>query len=69
MHAPWTPSNTILPRDGEPVEFFLDNRETAMSGVYVRQAFRSRWTDYEVGRVRTWRNAEVASNGGAQCCA
>jgi hypothetical protein len=39
----------------------LDGRSVAMDGTYDRQTFRSRWTDYEVQRVRTWRLADANS--------
>lgn len=58
MSAQWVTSATGLPHQGESVEFMLDGRSVAMDGTYDRQTFRSRWTDYEVQRVRTWRLAD-----------
>jgi hypothetical protein len=80
MDAQWVASSAGLPNEGQPVEFMLEDREIAMDGTYVQQTFRSRWTDYGVERVRTWRSAGVASfaddtcaidmaPGGAQCAA
>lgn len=57
MYAPWVTSSTGLPHEGQPVEFFLDGREVAMDGTYAQRIFRSRWSDYEAERVRTWRSA------------
>ncbi|MHB8310944.1 hypothetical protein [Metallibacterium sp.] len=58
MYAPWVTSSTALPDEGQAVEFVLDGREVAMGGVYVQRTFRSRWSGYEVERVRTWRSAD-----------
>ena len=59
MSAQWVTSATGLPHQGESVEFMLDGRSVAMDGTYDRQTFRSRWTGYEVQRVRTWRLADA----------
>jgi len=61
MSAQWVTSATSLPHQGESVEFMLDGRSVAMDGTYDRQTFRSRWTGYEVQRVRTWRLADANS--------
>jgi hypothetical protein len=63
MSAQWVSSATGLPHDGESVEFVLDGRDVAMDGTYDRQTFRSRWSGYEVQRVRTWRPADIDSPG------
>lgn len=63
MYAPWVTSSTALPDEGQSVEFVLDGREVAMGGIYVQRTFRSRWTGYEVERVRTWRSADVDPPG------
>jgi len=55
----WVPSSAALPREGQPVEFVLDDRAVAIDGTYARQIFRSRWTEYEIARVRTWRVVEA----------
>jgi len=57
MSIEWVASSFGLPREGEPVEFILDGRDVVMDGTYVQQIFRSRWTGYEVDRVRTWRSS------------
>jgi hypothetical protein len=61
MYTPWVRSSSVLPREGQPVEFVLDNREVAIDGTYAGQIFRSRWTDYEVARVGSWRLATSSS--------
>jgi hypothetical protein len=61
MSAQWVTSATGLPHQGESVEFMLDGRDVAMDGTYDRQTFRSRWTGYEVQRVRTWRLVDANS--------
>lgn len=48
-----------LPHEGQPVEFVLEGRDVPITGTYVAQTFRSRWSDYSVERVRTWRSAAV----------
>ena len=48
---------TGLPKQGQAVEFVLDDRDVAMLGTYDRQMFRSRWSEYAINRVRTWRSA------------
>ena len=62
MSAEWVASSAALPHDGEPVEFVLDGRKVAMDGTYARQTFQSRWSGYDVQRVRTWRPADVESS-------
>lgn len=49
--------SVALPHEGEQVEFVLEGREVPMVGTYAQQTFRSRWSDYDVARVRTWRSA------------
>ena len=61
MSAQWVTSASGLPHQGESVEFMLDGRSVAMDGTYDRQAFRSRWTEYDIQRVRTWRLADAHS--------
>jgi len=56
MSSQWVASAAGLPPNGQPVEFVLDGREVAMLGTYVQQTFWSRWSGYDVQRVRTWRS-------------
>ena len=56
MNTDWNHSSNGLPREGQQIEFLLDHRSVAMEGTYVRQAFRSHWTEYTVDRVRSWRD-------------
>jgi hypothetical protein len=64
MQAPWIRSCAALPREGQPVEFIPDDRDVAIDGTYAGQAFRSRWTEYDLDRVGTWRlsNPKIAAN-------
>jgi len=55
MQAPWVRSGAALPREGQLVEFIPDDRNVAIDGTYAGQAFRSRWTEYDLDRVGTWR--------------
>ena len=57
MKTAWILSSTALPRDGQPIEFVLDNREVAIAGTYAGQIFQSRWTSYDLERVGAWRLA------------
>ena len=59
MSTAWVASSVALPPEGESVEFVLDGREVAMDGTYTHQSFRSRWSGYDVQRVRTWRHAGI----------
>jgi hypothetical protein len=65
MTVEWIASSLGLPHEGEPVEFFLDGRDVALEGTYVRQIFRSRWNGYEVDRVNTWRSSEARAHAAA----
>ena len=47
-----------LPQEGQSVEFILDGRDISMVGTYAEQTFRSRWSAYDVKRVRSWRSAD-----------
>ena len=56
MDADWMQSSGGLPRDGEQVEFVLDDRTMAMRGTYTLPSFHSHWAEYGVERVHRWRN-------------
>ena len=56
MYADWIFSSNGLPHQGQQIEFLLDFRNVAMNGTYIHQAFRSHWAEYDVARVRSWRN-------------
>lgn len=58
----WVMSAANLPHNGQPVEFVLDGREVAIIGKYVQQTFWSRWSGYDIQRVRTWRSADPAGS-------
>jgi hypothetical protein len=60
MSIEWVTSSAALPHDGDYVEFVLDGREVALDGTYRHLAFQSRWSEYDVQRVRTWRPVEFA---------
>ena len=61
MDTQWVRSSTALPRDGQPIEFVLDHREVPIGGTYAGSIFRSRWTNYEVERVGSWRLADSSA--------
>ena len=58
MTIEWITSSAALPPEGKSVEFVLDGRDVAIEGTYSRQTFQSRWSGYDVQRVRTWRPVE-----------
>lgn len=55
MTTEWMQTSRSLPADGDHVQFVLENRDLAMNGVYDRRMFASRWSEYEPGAVREWR--------------
>jgi len=57
MQAIWVASSASLPPESQVVEFLLDDRSVPMDGTYAHSSFHSRWTEYDVGRVRTWRSS------------
>lgn len=59
MSIEWVTSSAALPHDGDCVEFVLDGREVPLDGTYRHQAFQSRWSEYDVQRVRSWRRADA----------
>ena len=65
MSAQWVASSTALPHDGESVEFVLDGRKIPIDGNYTRQTFQSRWSGYDVQRVRAWRPVHMDSSAPA----
>jgi len=68
MSAQWVTSETGLPHTDEPVEFVLDGRDVPLVGTYAQQTFWSRWSSYDVQRVRTWRSADSGSFAAASAC-
>ena len=62
MSIEWMPTSNALPCDGEHVQFVLEHRDLALTGVYNRCVFASRWSEYEPAAVREWR--QVPATGG-----
>lgn len=60
MSVEWMRTAHVLPSDGDHVEFVLEHRDLAMSGVYNRCMFASRWSAYEPAVVREWRQVSTA---------
>lgn len=60
MSIQWVTSATALPVEGDRVEFHVEYREIPLAGTFVGNAFRTRWSDYDRGRVRSWRVADGA---------
>ncbi len=68
MKRLWIASSAGLPREGQKIDFQLDDRDVSLTGFYDHQTFRSRWSGYEVYRVKTWRSAEVDIQPAAEGC-
>ncbi len=58
MQTQWISRSDGLPQDGQPVEFVLDDREVALGGTYNERTFQSRWSGYQIDRVRAWRSRD-----------
>jgi len=58
MQTQWVSSSAGLPPEGQAVEFVLYGRAVAMIGVYCEQVFRSRWSGYDIERIRNWRSVD-----------
>lgn len=63
MSIEWMPTSNALPCDGEHVQFVLEHRDLALTGVYNHCVFASRWSEYEPAVVREWR--QVPATDGA----
>lgn len=58
MQSQWITRSDGLPQEGQPVEFVLDDREVALGGTYNERTFQSRWSGYQIDRVRAWRSRD-----------
>ena len=58
MQDKWVFSSTFLPYTGEPIEFMLEDRNQSIHGTFADGAFHSRWADYDVDRVQSWRESD-----------
>jgi hypothetical protein len=56
MRADWNRSSNGLPSEGQQIEFVLDHRNVAMQGTYNHQVFHTHWAEYDIDRVRSWRD-------------
>lgn len=68
MNASWVRTSSALPCEGQPVEFFLDNRNVAIEGAYTRRVFQSRWTSYDIERVSAWRIVALSCDNDPHRC-
>ncbi len=60
MNAEWISSSTVLPHEGESVEFVLQDRDVVLGGSFANLTFQSRWSGYHANRVQTWRSARMS---------
>lgn len=51
MSALWCACAVSLPPEVDAIQFRLERRNAFVIGTYVPGFFRSRWAEYEVGRV------------------
>lgn len=58
MSALWCACAVSLPPEGDAIQFRLEGRNAFVIGTYVPGFFRSRWAEYEVGRVVSWRDLD-----------
>ncbi|MEO7062519.1 MAG: hypothetical protein ABI082_01940 [Dokdonella sp.] len=68
MSVEWMRTSHALPSEGEQVEFVLEHRDLAMNGVYNRCVFASRWSEYEPGVVREWRQVAAMDAAAQALC-
>ena len=61
MDSLWVSSAAGLPLEGQPIEFVLDGREVALDGTYGLGTFQSRWSEYAIERVRSWRSVDLST--------
>ncbi|MEO5625038.1 MAG: hypothetical protein ABIQ70_03385 [Dokdonella sp.] len=59
MHKQWVSCSASLPHDGDPIHFQLSDRDVPLDGTYTNGVFHSRWSDYDVGRVRLWSSLNI----------
>lgn len=62
MSTLWCACAVSLPHEGDAIQFRLDGRDASVAGTYVPGFFRSRWAEYEVGRVLAWRELDSAES-------
>ena len=55
----WVSCSDSLPGEGDLIRFLLDRRDASIDGIYARGSFRSRWNEYDVGRVRSWHTLDA----------
>jgi hypothetical protein len=55
MSAQTVPLATVLPREGQLIEFVVDGHDVTIAGTYAEYAFRSYHSAYAIDRVLTWR--------------
>jgi len=48
---------TVLPREGQLIEFIVDGYDVSIVGTFALGAFRSHRSEYAVERVLTWRSS------------
>lgn len=63
MTEHWTATADALPGENQYVYFLLDHHEVPIAGVYTLGGFRTRWADYDGGRVKCWCPAMIEDEG------
>ena len=49
--------SSVLPREGQLIEFVVDGYDVAIVGTYAQRAFRSHRSAYSIDQVLTWRSS------------
>ncbi len=62
MSSQTVPLSTVLPREGQLIEFVVDGHDVTIAGTYAECAFRSYHSAYAIDRVLTWRPMGHASS-------
>jgi len=51
----WIETAEALPKEGDFVQFVVDERNVVLRGTYEQCAFKSRWSHYSPAEVSEWR--------------
>lgn len=54
MDSQWIATRDDLPKNGQAVNFLVDQHEVSLEGTYEDGAFCSRWAKHDAARVRSW---------------
>ncbi|HEY0180069.1 MAG TPA: hypothetical protein VGC30_10620 [Dokdonella sp.] len=55
----WIATATALPKEGDAVQFVIEERDILLAGIYESCTFRSRWSLHSPGEVSAWRKLDA----------